>query len=83
MVFTKSLAIELAKYNITVNAIAPGYFNIGMFNDFSENSKKEILSKIPAQRLGEPREIFDIIKILITSNYLTGQIFTLDGGFSL
>lgn len=79
---TKSLAKEVAKYGITVNAIAPGYFDIGMFNDINEETKKRIKNDIPAKRLGRPEEISDIIKILISSNYLTGQVFTLDGGYS-
>lgn len=79
---TKSLAKEVAKYGITVNAISLGFFDIGMFNDFNEETKKRIKNDIPAKRLGRPEEISDIIKILISSNYLTGQVFTLDGGYS-
>lgn len=80
--FTKSLAKEVAKYNITVNAIAPGYFDIGMFNDFSQEVKDKIINDIPSKRLGQPGEIFELINILISFNYLTGQIFVLDGGYS-
>ena len=79
---TMSLAKEVAKYNITVNAIAPGYFDIGMFNDFDKQTKNKILKNIPAKRLGQPAEISELIQILISSSYLTGQIFTLDGGYS-
>jgi len=80
--FTKSLAKEVAKYNITVNAIAPGYFDIGMFNDFSQEVKNKIITDIPSKRLGHPNEIFELINILISSDYLTGQTFVLDGGYS-
>lgn len=79
---TKSLAKEVAKYNITVNAIAPGYFDIGMFYDIPEDIRSKILDTIPAKRLGNPEEIFELIKIIISTNYLTGQVFTLDGGYS-
>ena len=79
---TKSLAKELAKYGITVNSIAPGYFDIGMFHDFDAASKKKILSQIPAGRLGQPNEITELIKLINDSSYLNGQIFTLDGGLS-
>ena len=79
---TKSLAKEIAKYGITVNSIAPGYFDIGMFNDFDTSTKKKILSQIPSGRLGQPSEITELIKTIYHSSYLTGQIFTLDGGFS-
>lgn len=81
--FTKSLAREVAKYGITVNAIAPGYFDIGMFHHLDQKIKSKIMSDIPAKRLGDPKEISELIKILISSSYLTGQVFTLDGGYSV
>ena len=81
--FTKSFAKEVARYNITVNAIAPGYFDIGMFNDIDYNTRKIIQTQIPAGRLGQPEEISELIQLLINMNYMTGQIFTLDGGFSI
>ena len=81
--FTKSLAKEVSKFDITVNAIAPGYFDIGMFYDIDKKTQRKIISNIPAKRLGQPKEIFELIKIIISSRYTTGQVFTLDGGFSL
>jgi NAD(P)-dependent dehydrogenase (short-subunit alcohol dehydrogenase family) len=81
--FTKSFAKEVAKYNVTVNAIAPGYFDIGMFYDISLEVQKIIQKQIPAERLGQPEEISQLIRLLIEMDYLTGQIFTLDGGFSI
>lgn len=80
--FSKSLAKEVAKFGITVNAIAPGYFEIGMFKDLDKKFQKKILSDIPAERLGKPKEISELIKILISASYLTGQVFVLDGGYS-
>ena len=81
--FTKSFAKEVAKYNITVNAIAPGYFDVEMFNDIPADTRKIIQTQIPAERLGQPEEISELIQILIQMNYMTGQIFTLDGGYSI
>jgi len=80
--FTRSVAKEVAKFNITVNAISPGYFDIGMFYDIDKKTREQIIRKIPTNRLGKPEEISELIGILISSNYLTGQNFTLDGGFS-
>ena len=80
---TKSLAKETASYGITVNAIAPGYFDIGMFYDFDKPTIKKIISKIPAKRLGQPKEISELMMIIVSSSYLTGRIFVIDGGYSL
>jgi 3-oxoacyl-[acyl-carrier protein] reductase len=80
--FTKSFAREVAKNNITVNAIAPGYFDIGMFYDIKQEIRKIIKKNIPAQRLGNPEEICQLINILISSGYVTGQTFVTDGGYS-
>ena len=80
--FSKSLAKEVAKDNITVNVIAPGYFDTGMFYDLPENTRNKILQEIPSKRLGKPNEISELIKILFISDYLTGQVFVLDGGYS-
>lgn len=80
--FTKSLSKEVAKNGITVNAIAPGYFDIGLFYDFTKEQRKKIVDEIPAKRLGNPEEISELVKILISSSYITGQTFVIDGGYS-
>lgn len=80
--FTTSFAKEVAKNNITVNAIAPGYFDIGMFYDIKQEIRKKLKKNIPAQRLGNPEEICQLINILISSGYVTGQTFVTDGGYS-
>ncbi len=81
--FAKSLAKEVAQYNITVNTIAPGYFDIGMFYHLSSKQRKNILKCIPTKRLGNPNEISELIQIIISSSYTTGQTFVLDGGYSI
>ena len=81
--FSKSLAKEVAHYNITVNTIAPGYFDIGMFYHLSSKQRKNILKCIPTKRLGNPNEISELIQIIISSSYTTGQTFILDGGYSI
>ena len=81
--FTRSVAKEIARYNITINSIAPGYFDIGMFHHLNTEMKKNIIKAIPAERLGNPNEVTELIQLLISSNYLTGQAFVLDGGCSI
>jgi NAD(P)-dependent dehydrogenase (short-subunit alcohol dehydrogenase family) len=80
--FTQSFAKEVAKNNITVNAIAPGYFDIGMFYDIKQEIRNSLKRNIPAQRLGNPDEICQLVEILIYSGYVTGQTFVIDGGYS-
>lgn len=80
---TKELAIKLAPYNIQVNAIAPGFFPTKITTVF-ENHKKLITARIPAGRLGELSDL-DGITLLLSggaSDYITGQIITIDGGLS-
>lgn len=81
--YTKSLALELAPKGINVNAIAAGYFSAGLISAVDEKSKAAIMSRIPLGRLGDPRELADLVFALLSgeaSNYLTGQVLGLNGG---
>ena len=79
---TKSMSKELASKNITVNAIALGYFNAGLINDVSDDMQSEIKKSIPMQRFGEESDIGSLIQYLISdeAKYFTGQIVNLNGG---
>jgi len=79
---TKSLSKEVANKNITVNAIALGYFNAGMINDVSEDMQENLIRQIPVGKLGPPDELAKLIDYLIddSSSYLTGQTLNLNGG---
>ncbi|TGE37665.1 glucose 1-dehydrogenase [Desulfosporosinus fructosivorans] len=81
MQFTKVLALEWAPYNISVNAIGPGYF-IGRMNT-SLKDAGAILNHIPMGRMGDPEELNGAIIYLSSeaSNYVTGQTVFVDGGF--
>lgn len=81
--FSKSLSKEVARYNITVNVIAPGYFETGMFHDLDPDYRNKIIQSIPVKRLGDPNEISELLQIIISSGYMTGQTFILDGGYSV
>ena len=83
--FTKSLAKEVARYNIRVNAVAPGFIETGMLKDLKEAYKNELLQRIPKARFGKPEEVAKAVKFLISdaANYITGQTIIIDGGLSL
>lgn len=80
--FSKTLAKELATRNILVNCIAPGFIKTKMIDKLLENQKEAILKEIPLGRLGEAREIADVVWFLASplSNYITGQVIAVDGG---
>jgi len=80
--FTKALAKELAPSNIQVNAIACGVIDTDMNRCFSKEDLQLLTEEIPADRLGAPAEVADLVAYLTEAPaYLTGQIITIDGGW--
>lgn len=80
--FTKALAKELAPSNIQVNAISCGVIDTAMNHCFSPEEMNALREEIPADRLGQPEEVAELVLQLIQApTYLTGQILTLDGGW--
>lgn len=79
---TKTLSKELASSGIAVNALALGYFNIGMIEDVPDELQQEIVSNIPMNRLGGPETVFKTIEWLSSEEggYVTGQTVNLNGG---
>jgi 3-oxoacyl-[acyl-carrier protein] reductase len=79
---TKSLAKELASRNILVNCIAPGFIETPMTDAMTEAQKTATLEKIPLGRMGSPTDIANAALFLASSwsNYITGQVMTVDGG---
>lgn len=80
--FTKSIAKEVAKRNITVNAIAPGFIETDMTDSLPEEVKRTYLEKIPISRMGKPSDIAEIVGFLSQeeASYITGQVINVDGG---
>ncbi|HYR24002.1 MAG TPA: 3-oxoacyl-ACP reductase family protein [Chthoniobacterales bacterium] len=80
---TKVSARELARQNITVNAIAPGFIDVGMSKGMPDEVTENFKKQIPLGRLGDVREIVDAALFLASpmANYITGQVLNVNGGF--
>lgn len=76
---TKALAQEIAKRNVTVNAIAPGFIKTDMTGDLNE---KELVNMIPMKRFGLAEEVADLVGFFASKNasYITGQVLSINGG---
>ena len=80
---TKVSAREFARQNITVNAIAPGFIDVGMSKGMSDEVTQNFIKQIPLGRLGDPREIVDAALFLCSpmASYITGHVLNVNGGF--
>lgn len=80
--FTKSLAAEVGSRGITVNCVAPGFIATDMTAELSEDIKKQMLTRIPAGRLGSPEEIAATVVFLASPSaaYITGETIHVNGG---
>jgi NAD(P)-dependent dehydrogenase (short-subunit alcohol dehydrogenase family) len=82
---TRTLAVEFARYNVTVNAIAPGYIETAMTAAIPEEARNEAKKSVLVGRAGQP---FDIARVYLflahpDSSFITGQLFVIDGGQTL
>jgi 3-oxoacyl-[acyl-carrier protein] reductase len=82
--FTRTIAKELASRKITANAVAPGFITTDMTAALPEKIKEKVKEFIPVGRMGEPREIADLVCYLAgpAAGYLTGQVIAVDGGMT-
>lgn len=76
---TKSLAQEIARKKVTVNAVAPGFIKTDMTAELDE---KELKRMIPMQRFGKPEEVAELVSFLASekSSYITGEVISVNGG---
>lgn len=83
--FTRSLAKEVAPYNIRVNAVAPGFIESDMTSHFSGKYRDKVISLIPLSRFGTPDEVAGAVLFLAgdKSKYITGEVIQIDGGMGI
>jgi len=79
--FSKSAAQEFARFNITVNALCPGFIETEMVTNLTDEVKAALIAKIPAGRFGKPEEVAQITRFLATEGgYITGAQININGG---
>ncbi len=82
---TKTMASEVAKRNITVNAVAPGFIETSMTGELDEKVKERYMEFIPMQKYGEVSDVAEAVAFLASdrAKYITGQVLVVDGGMLL
>ena len=80
--FARSLALEVASRNITVNTVAPGFIATDMTNELTDDQKAAMLERIPAGRMGDPEDVAALVSFLVRDDagYITGQTIQINGG---
>lgn len=79
--FTRTAALELARFNVTVNTICPGFIATDMYETVPEKTKEAILARIPLGRVGTPQEVARAVRYLVVDgDYYTGATLSMNGG---
>lgn len=83
--FTKTLARELGKHNITVNAVAPGFIATDMIKNIPEKVIKAMKEKIPLKKFGTPEDVANLYAFLASDNaqFISGTVVSVDGGLTI
>jgi NAD(P)-dependent dehydrogenase (short-subunit alcohol dehydrogenase family) len=78
---TKTAAIEMARYNVTVNAVCPGFTETDMYTQVPDHVKEQIVKRIPLGRVGTAQEVARAVRYLIVDgDYITGSALDINGG---
>ena len=80
----KTISKELGSRNITSNVVAPGYIDTDMTSFLNDQQKEDIIGQLSIKRVGKPEDIANIVSFLCSdeSEYITGQVFPVDGGLT-
>ena len=79
--FTRTAALELLRYNITVNAVCPGFIATEMVAALPEHRRQRLVERVPMGRLGRPEEVAALVRhLVVEQEWTTGQCFSINGG---
>ena len=79
--FVRGLAREGARFNINVNAVAPGFIETDMLSGLNEEQRENLIGEILLRRLGRPEEVASLVRYIVTEGtYITGSVFNVNGG---
>lgn len=80
---TRTWALELARYGIRVGGVAPGVIDTPIVGDISPEALEELLAGLPVRRLGTPHEVWQVVRVIIECEFMTGRTLEVDGGASM
>lgn len=82
---TRTLAMEFARYGVTVNAVAPGFIDTPMTQKIRPDMREKLIKAIPARRIGRPEDIARATLFFVDdeADFITGQVLLVDGGRTL